>query len=746
MANKTLTVKLKLNSSQFERQLTKVIKKLDNINNNANKITRSLATCSKVNTQLVTGAQRLHQAYSKTNTQISQIKNKMSGWATNANKITSFSKSTGTVLAGVLNVLKKIVTTYLGLMGMRAMIDTTDVLVGAQNKLNYVNANRLGDDVAYNADGTYSDATLNATQEALDKMYASSQKVRTSYLGMVDNVSKTMALAGDAFGGNIDNAIRFQEIMAEAYTVGGASAKEMESSMYQLTQALGAGVLAGDELRSVREGAPVAYQAIEKFAQGIYNTTDSLKEMASQGKITSDIVVAGIMDAGGELDRAFAQTRQTFGQTFDQLKNAAVYAFQPVMEMLTDTLQKAIKNGMIQKFELLFTTVSKIIMIVFTLISNVVLWFASAIDWVSDNFSTIVKVISIGLIVIGTIMTAVLFPKFIAWIKLMGYTIYYYAMIGWYALKAGLQAALGWLAAHTMLALVIAIILAVIVVVILMADSFQDACGMIVGAIAVAGAIIWNLVVGLVNSIIQFLWTMFVERWIGIIEWVLNVFNGGFNSFGDAVKNLLGNIISWFLSLGQVVTKIIDAIFGTNWTDGLEALKGKLLSWGKNETAITLNREAPSGLNRVAYGDAYNAGYEWGFDKSTALTDKLGSLTSGINLDNIGGKLGLDFSGMGNFPTDGVGKSSADEILKGVNNVDGNTGRMADSMDLTEEDLSYLRKVADMEWKKEFTTANINIKMDNNIQSDADYEGFVTRLRNDMYDEMVMIADGAYVY
>lgn len=688
MANKDLTVNLRLNTSHFEKRLNQIVKRLDNINRTLN---------------------NSNNGYNKSNTIITRITDKMSEWVKGANKVNSAMRSTNSTLSSMWNKLKGIAGTYLGLMGVKAVVGVTDALVGSQNKLNYTNAGILGD-AGYNADGTYSNATLDATQDALDKIYTSSQKVRSSYTDMVSNVSKTMALSGDAFGGNIDNAIRFQEIMAEAYTVGGASAQEMESSMYQLTQALGAGILAGDELRSVREGAPLAYQAIEKFEQGIYGTTDSLKDMASQGKITSDIVIAGIMDAGSTLDKAFAQTRQTFGQTFTQIKSAATRAFQPVMEMLTDTLQKAIENGLVQKFETFFTNVAKVVMIVFTTINNVVKWIADNWYWLQV---IIITVCVVAILYLTTLAAQAVITGLIAFASFI----------------LGLSPLYLWIIA-------IGLVLAAIVY---LAGGVQEACGVIVGVMATAFAIVCNIVVAAINAILQFLWAVFVERWIGIIEWVLNVFNGGFNSFGDMVKNLLGNIISWFLSLGQVVTKIIDAIFGTDWSSGLESLKGKLTSWGKNETAITLNREAP-GLDRVGYGDTYNGAYQWGVDKSTALTDKLSGLTS---LDGLGSKLGLDFSGMGSFPTTGAEYDDANKLL---GNIDDNTGAIADSMDLTKEDLEYLRKVADMEWKKEFTTASINVKMDNNIQSEADYESFVTRLRDDIYEEMVIIADGAYSY
>lgn len=138
--------------------------------------------------------------------------------------------------------------------------------------------------------------------------------------------------------------------------------------------------------------------------------------------------------------------------------------------------------------------------------------------------------------------------------------------------------------------------------------------------------------------------------WIGIIEWVLNVFNGGFDSFGDAVKNLLGNIIGWFLSLGMVVTKIIDAIFGTNWTEGLSELKANVEGWGKSESSITLDRDAPFEIERKDVGNAWNAGNEFG----DGLQEKLESFTGGNDTENL----------ISNYT---MGSVNTDELMSTVN-------------------------------------------------------------------------------
>ncbi len=253
-----------------------------------------------------------------------------------------------------------------------------------------------------------------------------------------------------------------------------------------------------------------------------------------------------------------------------------------------------------------------------------------------------------------------------------------------------------------------------------------SATGVIVGAIATAGAFIWNLVIGLVNATIQFLWAGFVEPFIGIIEWVLNVANGGFNSFGDAVANLVGQIISWFLSLGKIVTKIIDAIFDTDWTAGLTSLQDKVISWGKNENAITLSREAPTVGSRIAYKDAYQAGYKWG----SSAGDKIKNLT--------GGK-GASGATAGDIPS---------EVAKGVGNIDKNTGKIKDSVQSTSEDLKLLRELAERQAINKFTTASVKIDMSgmtNQLNSDRDIDGTINVLTKKLENALVTSGEGVHI-
>lgn len=261
------------------------------------------------------------------------------------------------------------------------------------------------------------------------------------------------------------------------------------------------------------------------------------------------------------------------------------------------------------------------------------------------------------------------------------------------------------------------------------AGTSISATGLITGAVAVAGAFILNTGIGLYNSFIAVI-AAFVNFFIGIIEWVLNAANGGFNSFGDAVANLIGQIISWFLSLGQIVTTIIDAIFGTDWTAGLEGLKNSVTQWGKNENAITLDRmdTSTAGLQRFDYGDAASAGYDFG----AGLESKVGNL--------------FNFSGSIPSVEDYASLIADNANLSTLPDIANNTGKIKDTLSDTDEDLKYLRDLAEMEVINRYTTAEIKIEQTNHntVNNGMDLDGVVSALTDGLMEAIEVTAEGVH--
>lgn len=455
--------------------------------------------------------------------------------------------------------------------------------------------------------------------------------------------------------GSLGSATRMAEILNKAMVVGGGTAEENKRALIQLSQGLSSGRLQGDELRSIREQAPylasVLAEGLNKIDDRFIGTTvGDLKELGAQGELTSDVVIRALEAMQDQVDATFAdKAPRTWAQGLTSIQNT--------IKVITAYLQ-SMEGGPLSK-------ISELVWIIADYLK-------------SEDGIRLLAGIATALSVVGTALTWVVQAALtgISWLMdNSNVLIAILTVLASMAIISGIQMAAAWIAATWPILLMIGLIALVIYALMKLGLSTEQIVGGICGIVAVAGAFILNAGIGVINAILQAVWN-FVEPFIGIVEWILNVCNGGFNSFGDAVANLIGNIISWFLSLGKVVTKIIDAIFGTDWTGGLNALQDKVLAWGKNDNSITLNREAPSIDYRASYGDAWNSGYDFG----SGLTDKIGDVTNGLTGFMEG--------------TDALYSQAAGG---GVNVAGGNldsVGSIKNDVNINDEDIQLLRDMA----------------------------------------------------
>lgn len=191
-------------------------------------------------------------------------------------------------------------------------VKTTDQLTQLRARIDLIN------------DGSQS------TAEIMDKVFSAANRSRGSFLDMADSVAKLNLLAKNAFTSN-DEAIYFVEQLNKQFKIAGAGVQETTSAMYQLTQAMAAGKLQGDEFRSIMENAPMLAQSI---AQEMGLSVGQLKEMSSQGLITADIIKNALFNSAEETNAKFAEIPMTFQDIGTKLQNDLIAAFQPVMEEL----------------------------------------------------------------------------------------------------------------------------------------------------------------------------------------------------------------------------------------------------------------------------------------------------------------------------------------------------------------------------------------------------------------------------
>lgn len=565
---------------------------------------------------------------------------------------------------------KNLAATIGASVGLKKLIELSDQMTSTTARLNFI-----VDD--------------GSSVEALEaKIMASAQRSRAAYLDTASAIASMGANAGAAFTSN-DELIAFMEQVNKQFVIGGASAQGQAAAMLQLTQAMAAGALRGEELNSILENAPGIARAIEQY-MGI--AEGSIKSYAEKGAVSATVVKNALLSIADETNAKFNGMAMTWGQVWTQMGNIALKVTQPLL---------------------------------------------TAINWLANNLSVI------GPILLGLGTAFLVFQVAAHWTQIADVaTAAYHAVVNLLSIGFGvltgntaaasaavftfnsalLASPITWII--MLIAVVIGLLYGVVAIINKVTGSSISATGLICGAIAVAGAFIGNTVIGLLNALIQYIWAIFVAPFLGIVEWILNVCNGGFNSFGDAVANLIGQIIGWFLNLGKVVTTIIDAIFGTNWTAGLESLQSSVTAWGKNENAITLDKNAPTIDYRFEYGDAWAAGNDFG----KGIDAKIGGM---FNTGGLGDSSGFDLG----------------DIAAYTGETADNTGKTADALAVTEEQLEYLRDIAERDAINRFTTAEVKIDMTgmtNRIDGSADLDGVISQLTEGFTEALVTAAEGVH--
>lgn len=676
-----------------------ISKRLKTIEKRVNSLTKAMV---RYNNGIVTAGERMETLSGRVNKVASATK-KLGNSAKDVSKLnnslkhtksSAFSAKSG--VDGLTRSVKQLATAYLGMIGIGKVLDTADKITGTTNKLSTVYQME-------NPNATAAE-TKAVVQGQTDDIFSSAQRSRSNYNATMHNVGKMLINAGDTFEGNIDKAIAFNELMAKTYTIGGASATEQETSMYQLIQALGSGTLAGDELRSVREGAQVAYKYIEEYAQELLNSEESLKDLASKGLITSDIVTDAILKNADAINSMFDQTQVTFEQTWTMMKNSFIKAFEPVLQKLTTLLNNEDFQNMMSSLVASFIVVANIVL-------DGLEWISNAWAWLNQN-----------IIAVRNVIVAILIPALIT--------------LGVYFLIAGIKALIAFIMANWIILLVVAAIALLIFVFLQFGDIVGIVCGAVVG-------LLWGIVIALADIIIA-IWNS--------IKWLGNLFAG----IGSWIVALFSN--TWSNILGGWYACVEGVLKGVKWIiDGLNKIPGVSIDTSGLTSKITdaAHKKAEAFANKQDKSEAWDEGYNsFGYTEFINPVEeglKVGAATANL-VSGASDKVNDWLSGLmgGNgTSTDPFGGQDWDTTIK--NALDGsdtgdNIGSIADSIELTREDLEYLRELAEMEAINKFTTAEIKVDMSNynTISGDNDLDGLVNKLSEKIEEEMHIVAEGTY--
>ena len=272
-------------------------------------------------------------------------------------------RQTDSAASALSGTIGKLVAAFGGLALIKRALDLSDELSMTQARLNNVN------------DG------LQTTAELQQMIYQAAQRSRGEYIGMMQTVAGLKAQTGDTFS-SVREAVAFTELLNKQVKIAGADATAISSTMYNLTQALSTGVLRGQDLNIVMSNAPQIAQRIARY-MGV--SVGELKELASQGKVTADIVKQAILGAADDINQQFEKMPMTFGDAMNKAKNIAVKAFEPLGQMIADAINSSQFEDSLNGIAQTLYVVSGILISFFSLVGQGLGIIVSGLQFVSQG-------------------------------------------------------------------------------------------------------------------------------------------------------------------------------------------------------------------------------------------------------------------------------------------------------------------------------------------------------------------------
>ena len=241
-------------------------------------------------------------------------------------------KETNNSAGNLLTTVKKVVAAAAAFKMGKDVLDLSDEMTQTTARINLMNKGFQRSAAKSSGGGQEIDMnnSLQETERIQEAIFLSAQRTRTSYLATADVVAKMGQRAGDAFSGS-DEVVAFVENLNKQFIIAGASQQEISSASLQLTQALGSGVLRGEELNAVFEAAPNVIQTIADY---LNVPIGKIREMASDGEITADIVKNAMLAATDKINEDFKSMPMTYQQVWTAISNSILQAFQPVIQVI----------------------------------------------------------------------------------------------------------------------------------------------------------------------------------------------------------------------------------------------------------------------------------------------------------------------------------------------------------------------------------------------------------------------------
>lgn len=637
--------------------------------------------------------------------------------------------SAGTQQANELtNTIKRAVATYISIQSVGKALNISDELVQTTSRLNMMN------------DG------VQTTAELVNMVYAAAQDARGSFSQMADVVARFGNNAKDAFSSS-EEVVAFADLIQKQMTIAGASTQEAANAELQLSQALGSGVLRGDELNSIFEQAP---NLIQNIADYLDVPIGKIREMAADGELSADVVKAAIFSAADDINSKFNEMPMTWGQIWQSMQNTALIAFQPVLQRLNDLANSEAFQTFIQGAIEAMATLANILLNIFELVGTVG-------GFIADNWSVISPIIY-GVIAALAVYAAYLgIVKGIEIASAAATAIHSVAM----SAKIGVMAALtGQTMAATAAqmgyngALYACPVVWIIVLIIALIAVIMAVCSAIAKMTGIANSG-FGVITGGVNVVIQF----FKNLGLTVANIALGIGNAIAalaSNMMTAFHNAICSVQSWFYNLLSTALSVIEGICSALNKLPFVEFDYSGISSAADDYAAKASEAAGNKEDYQSISDAFNEGFTtfdtfqdgWAsdaFNAGAAWGDGIADKVSNFSLSDVFGQ--TDIPNVGDY-TSGFNDAIANSgVGDSIGNIDDNTGKIKDSLDVTEEDLKYLRDIAEQEAINRFTTAEINVDMSgmqNTVNSGDDIDGFMTKLTDSVNEAVDNMTEGVH--
>ena len=627
--------------------------------------------------------------------------------------------SAGTQQANELtNTIKRAVAAYISIQSVGKALNISDELVQTTSRLNMMN------------DG------VQTTAELVNMVYAAAQDARGSFSQMADVIARFGNNAKDAFSSS-EEVVAFADLIQKQMTIAGASTQEAANAELQLSQALGSGVLRGDELNSIFEQAP---NLIQNIADYLDVPIGKIREMAADGELSADVVKAAIFSAADDINSKFNEMPMTWGQIWQSMQNTALIAFQPVLQRLNDLANSEAFQTFIQGAIEAMATLANILLNVFEVA-------ASVGAFIGDNWSIIAPIIygviaALGayLAIMGIVNAITAISAAIDATKAAADALAAGQTFLWTVQQYGLNAAL----AACPITWIIVLIIALIAIIFAVCNAIAKMTG-----IANSG---FGVITGGVNVVIQF----FKNLGLTVANIALGIGNAIAalaSNMMTAFHNAICSVQSWFYNLLSTALSVIEGICSALNKLPFVEFDYSGISSAADDYAAKASEAAGNKEDYQSISDAFNEGFTtfdafqdgWAsnaFNAGAAWGDGIADKVSNFSLSDVFGQ--TDIPNVGDY-TSGFNDAIANSgVGDSIGNIDDNTGKIKDSLDVTEEDLKYLRDIAEQESINRFTTAEVTINQtnNNNVSSDTDLDGFITALDDAMGEAIDEVTNG----